>query len=737
MPPITLEPTSTPTPGGSRITPRGVIRYDLPASLVVFLVAVPLSLGIAVASGAPIAAGLVSAAVGGIVAGFLGGSQLQVSGPAAGMVVVVSGLVAQHGWATVTAITLVAGLVQIALGALGAGRYAMAIPPAVVHGMLAGIGVSIVLGQLHVLLGGTAGSHPLDNILGLPRAVLDVTPAAAAIGAATLGLLVLWDRIPRRFRMIPGPLVAIGLATLAASVLSLDVARPDLPDNLLDLGFAPRFEGIGVSQFLIAVVTVALLASIESLLSAVAVDKLHDGPRVDLRRELMGQGSANIAAGALGGLPVTGVIVRSSTNAMAGGRTRASAVLHGVWVVASAVLLAGAIEAIPLAALAGLLIHVGAKLVNLAHVRELAAHRDLGAYLATLGGVVLLDLVEGVAVGLVVAFWLLRRRASWHHVETTREGDDHVVRVRGAVGFITVPALLSGLHRVPAGSSVHLRLDVDYLDHAAISVLADWVDGHRASGGTVVFDEAGEPWLTSGTKGEPIIRRRSRPGRPGGGLRTWWQRGHHDREGSPVIAGLDEFHVRPEGADRTLAELAEGQSPRTLFITCCDSRVVPHLITASGPGDLFVVRSIGNLVPRWEGGPLPESGSSVAAAVEYAVAVLDVDEVVVCGHSACGAMRALVDGPPPGGLAALEHWLASATGELERAAGAARAGEISVDELSRRNVDLQVDNLRRHPVVRDREGLRVIGLYFDIAEAPTHVVTIGPVAVPGGETDPT
>lgn len=730
MPLQTLRPTAHPESGRVRLT--DVLRRDLPASLVVFLVAVPLSLGIAVASGAPIASGLIAAAVGGIVAGLLGGSQLQVSGPAAGMVVVVAGLVAQYGWATVCAVTVAAGLLQVALGATGAGRLARAIPPGVVHGMLAGIGLSIALSQLHVVLGGEAASHPLENITSMPADVLALDPASAALGAGTFAVLVLWSRLPARVRAVPGPLVAIGLATIVAAWLGLDVARPQLPSNLLDLSFVPRVEGIGVTDFLAAAVTMALLASVESLLSAVAVDKLHTGPRADLRRELLGQGAANSVSGALGGLPVTGVIVRSSTNAMAGGRTRASAVLHGVWVVVCSALFVGLIESIPLAALGGLLVHVGLKLVDLDHVKDLARHKDLPPYLATLGGVLVLDLTLGVLIGLVTAFVFLRHRASWHAVETVVEGDVHAVRVRGTVGFITVPSLLAGLDAVPTGATARLELDLDYMDHAAITVLGDWIDAHRSTGGTVLLDEGGEPWLSSGRDGAPIVTRTEATGRTP--TARWfgsrWSR--EDRPGSPVLAGVDDFHAHREAFAPTLADLAEGQAPRTLFITCCDSRVVPELITAGGPGDLFTVRSIGNLVPAWDGGALPETGSTVAAAVEYAVGVLGVEEIVVCGHSGCGAMRALVDGPPPGRFDALTHWLEAAGPALADDVAAVRAGTADLDEMSQANVRLQVEHLRAHPVVADalgRDAVRLLGLHFDIATATTHTVVGAPEPV--------
>lgn len=694
-----------------RATPGQVLRHDVPASLVVFLVAVPLSLGIAAASGAPLSAGLVSAAVGGIVAGLLGGSQLQVSGPAAGMVVLVAGLLASHGPAAVAAVVLAAGLIQVVLGLIGAGRFAMAIPPAVVHGMLAGIGISIVLSQGMVMLGATAHSEPLENLRALPGALVHGSLPSIGIGLLTIAVLVAWPHLPEKVRVVPAALVAILVATLTSRLLHLDVKRPQLPDNLLDLSFVPRLGGIELTAFLGAALSMALLASIESLLSAVAVDRLHNGPRVDLRRELVGQGAANMACGALGGLPVTGVIVRSSTNAMAGGRTRAAAVLHGVWVLLASVLLAGLIESIPLAALAGLLVHVGAKLVNIAHVRELAAHRDLWAYLVTIAGVLLVGLVEGVVVGILVAFWLLRRRQTWHQVQTTVADGRTTVEVHGAVGFVTVPELVKALDQVPHGSHVHLVLDVDYLDHAAITVLTDWIDGHRNGGGTVEFDEAGEPWLSEASEGRPMVTRDSRPGR------SLLERLPSRRGHSPVLAGVDRSNRRREELLPTMVPLAEQQAPTTLFITCCDSRVVPSLITSSGPGDLFVLRTIGNMVPR----PGHHQDASALAAIEYAVDVLGVQEVVLCGHTSCGAMKGLAHGVPAQ-LEGLGRWLEHADPALRVVAAQVRDGEVSLDELSRRNVLSQLEHLREMPVLKAHPEVRLIGTLFDIGAATTHVV---------------
>lgn len=209
------------------------LRHDLPASLVVFLVAVPLSLGIAVASGAPVMSGLIAGVVGGVVAGLLGGSALQVSGPAAGLTVVVAGLVDQFGWAVTCAITAAAGLLQILFGVSRIARSALAISPPVVRGMLAGIGITIALGQLHVLLGGTAQTDAWANLQDLPGQLLDIHRPAAVLGLLVIALLLLWPRMPAGLQAVPGPLVGVVGVTALSWALALDVERVELPESLV------------------------------------------------------------------------------------------------------------------------------------------------------------------------------------------------------------------------------------------------------------------------------------------------------------------------------------------------------------------------------------------------------------------------------------------------------------------------------------------------------------------------
>ncbi|MBX6385738.1 MAG: bifunctional SulP family inorganic anion transporter/carbonic anhydrase [Microbispora sp.] len=738
---------------------KAVVRHDVPASLVVFLVAVPLSLGIAVASGAPVAAGLVAAVVGGVVGGALGGSVIQVSGPAAGLSLVVAELVHTYGWRATCAITVMAGLVQLVLGGLKVARAALGVSPAVVHGMLAGVGVVIALSELHIVLGGSPQRSALENVVELPAQILDNHTHGVMVGVLTVGVLLVWGRIPR-LRAVPAPLAALTVAALTAAVADWDLTKVDLKGGFASVAtpLLPRGDWHAIAG---AVLLVALLAGVESLLTCVASNRLHDGPRADLDRELTAQGVANMVSGALGGLPVAGVVVRTTANARAGGRSRWSPVLHGVWVLLFTAAFAWMIALIPLEALAALLLFIGVQMVNLGHVRNLRNHREMPVYFVTMAGVVLIGLAEGVAIGLGLAALLALRRLAWVCVDVRERGERRWrVVVTGSLTFLGVPRLTEALRAVPAGSAVELDLHLDFMDNAAFEALHTWRLEHERTGGVIDVDEPHAEWYSAAISGSRLSparipprhdrwwlpwadRRRSRAPQAGNGVSRDLSGANGadgaDREGPaagrrPLLEGAWEFQRRTAPMVRpVLNRLARKQSPSHLFITCADSRIVPNIITASGPGDLFTLRNIGNLVPRHGAAPADDS---VAATIEYAVKVLEVRTITVCGHSGCGAMAALLKGVPD--LPALRSWLRHGRHSLARFVSADPVdghdgpldGENTrdagpLDRLCRINVIQQLDNLRTHPFVDAlvRAGkLELTGLYFDIGAARVHVL---------------
>ncbi|WP_345573442.1 SulP family inorganic anion transporter, partial [Streptomyces prasinosporus] len=487
----THPPHSPPPTGPRRFRIAGA---DLSASIAVFLIALPLSLGIALATGAPLQAGLVAAAVGGLVAGRLGGSPLQVSGPAAGLTVVTADLIQQYGWRTTCAITVLAGLAQLGLGCLRVARGALAVSPAIVHGMLAGIGVTIAVAQLHIVLGGTPQSSVPDNLRALPAQLADLHPAALSVSVLTLALLLFWPRLPGRAgrvaRTVPAALVAVAGATAAAAAAGLVLPKVDLPSwSNHALAGLPDGPVLGVAA---AVLTTTLVCSVQSLLGAVAVDKLASGRpgptrvgRSDLDRELLGQGAANIVSGSLGGLPVAGVAVRSSANVHAGAVSRNSTMLHGFFVVIAALLMVPLLELIPLASLAALVMSVGIQMVSLHHIRTVTRHREVLVYAATTLGVVSLGVLEGVALGIAVAVGVALHRLTRTRITHEEQDGVHHVHVRGQLTFLAVPRLSRALHLVPHGSDAVVALDGSFMDHAAYETLQDWQTTHTARGGTV------------------------------------------------------------------------------------------------------------------------------------------------------------------------------------------------------------------------------------------------------------
>ncbi|MFI5873740.1 SulP family inorganic anion transporter [Streptomyces sp. NPDC051445] len=482
------------------------LRQDFAASLVVFLVALPLCVGVAVASGVPAELGLVTGIVGGLVTGMLRGSSLQVSGPAAGLTVLVFEAVREFGLPALGVIVLATGVLQLAMGALKLGRYFRAISVSVVEGMLAGIGLVLIAGQLYALAGAKAPESGLGKIAGLPGALVDAAGSTAAlaslaVGAVTIAVLVLWKRLPAKVRTVPGPLAAVGLATLTALLLNLPVATVEV-QGLLGSVQPPSLSSFGELAhvgLLGTIVAFTLIASAESLFSAAAVDRLHDGPRTEYDKELMAQGAGNALCGVLGALPMTAVIVRSAANVQAGARTRASRVLHGVWLLLFAALLPDVLAYIPVPALAGILVHAGAKLVP---VRALVGlwreHRGEALILVvTAVSIVAVSMFEGVLIGLALAVVKTAWEASHIRLEIVDKGAGPVqAYLSGNATFLRLPKILDSLEALPQDRPVELDLSgLHHLDHACRTALETWSERHSAAGTEPV--KVTEPVMTA------------------------------------------------------------------------------------------------------------------------------------------------------------------------------------------------------------------------------------------------
>ncbi|MEV1084633.1 SulP family inorganic anion transporter [Streptomyces sp. NPDC050211] len=477
----------------STLTKFPHLRQDFAASLVVFLVALPLCVGVAVASGVPAELGLVTGIVGGIITGLMRGSSLQVSGPAAGLTVLVFEAVREFGLPVLGVIVLLTGLLQMLMGALKLGRWFRAISVAVVEGMLAGIGLVLIAGQLYSVADAEAPASGLAKIAGLPGALTDAVQdtgalASLGLGAGTIAVLVLWKRMPRQVRTVPGPLAAVGLATLVAVVFGLPVATVEV-QGLLGSIQPPSLDAFGELAnvgVLATVVAFTLIASAESLFSAAAVDRLHDGPRTEYDKELLAQGAGNTVCGALGALPMTAVIVRSAANVQAGARTKASRVMHGVWLLLFAALLPAVLAYIPIPALAGILVHAGAKLIP---VREIVSlwreHRGEALILViTAVSIVAVSMFEGVLIGLALAIAKTAWEASHIKLEVIDKGAGPVqAYLSGNATFLRLPKILDSLESLPQDRPVELNLSgLHHLDHACRTALENWAERHSAAG---------------------------------------------------------------------------------------------------------------------------------------------------------------------------------------------------------------------------------------------------------------
>lgn len=462
---------------------------DLPAGLVVFLVALPLCLGIALSSGAPLFSGIIAGVVGGIVVGYLSGSSTSVSGPAAGLTVIVLNAISDLGAFDVFLLAVViAGVFQIILGVAKAGVIGYYFPTSVIKGMLAGIGIILIIKQIPYAFGVNETKNlekyiPFVNdweaVLDLKNLANEFDFGALIITMISLAILILWDKpfIKKNkfLKVIPGPLLVVILGVginkffkFIVPSLYLDtedkVVLPQVQswDGFTSLFMFPDFTAIGNPDVWVVAFTIAIIASLETLLSLEAADKLDPYKRVSPpNRELFAQGTGNIINGLVGGLPVTAVIVRSSANVTSGARTKMSAIFHGVFLVLSVLLIPGLLNLIPLACLAAILLQVGYKLAKISLFKTQA---KLGwdqflPFVITILGIVIFDLLIGIGLGMGVAIvYILLRNFQNSHVLTARENVDSPDTLRiilsEEVSFLNKGSLIKTLDEIPDGKHV-------------------------------------------------------------------------------------------------------------------------------------------------------------------------------------------------------------------------------------------------------------------------------------------
>ena len=529
--------TSSPVPEAPKTGLAGLVQnwqYDAMSGFLVFLIALPLCLGISMASNFPPQAGIITAIIGGILVSRINGSFVTINGPAAGLIVVIFDSVqelgkgdAMAGYKYTLAAIVCASVIQTLMGYFKAGKLSAFFPSSVVHGMLAAIGIIIMSKQIHTLLGVKPDAKTLFQTIGqIPHSFMELNPEVALIGGSGLLILIVWSVLKNRYlKMLPGPLVAVLVGLALGQYFDLDHEHiylflsndPILPHHEATAGLShaftigpkflvaipenffagfsfPDFSLIGTLEFWEQVVTICLVGSLESLLSTAAVDKLDPYKRYsDLNRDLTAVGIGNTISGLVGGLPMIAEIVRSSANINDGARTGWSNFFHGTFLLVFVALFPGLIHEIPLTSLAALLVFTGFKLAS---PKEFQKTLDIGyeqlvVFVITIIGVLATDLLIGVAIGMVAEFIVhLLRSVNWYEVlklyfevKETEPGVYHI-RIDGAAFFANFLSLKSELPSIPEGKKLIFDLsEADTVDHTVMEFIHDFCEDYERRGG--------------------------------------------------------------------------------------------------------------------------------------------------------------------------------------------------------------------------------------------------------------
>ncbi|MBX9769507.1 MAG: hypothetical protein K2X47_19680 [Bdellovibrionales bacterium] len=484
------------------------MNSDLKSSLVTFLVALPLCLGIALASQAPIASGLIAGIVGGLVIGFLSGSQLSVSGPAAGLAVIVASSIQQLGsFSAFTTAVALSGIFQILFSLVKAGRLGSFFPSSVIRGMLAAIGLVLILKQIPHIIGFDEvymGSESFDEREGsdtfhsILRAISSPDLACLIISILSFSLMFFWDRLvsttgSRNLAFIPSPLLAVVLGVVVNAFVLPYFGLAVLDKHLVTLPFDgglqsfvsalsfPSLEVLKDVQVYTVALTISIVGSIESLLSLDAADKIDPEKRISPKnRELFAQGVGNTISGIIGGLPLTAVIVRTSANINGGAKTKASAIFHGVWLLLAILLFPNVLGQIPLATLAVILILVGYKLTKPGlYVKTYREGLDqFLPFIVTVIAILLTDLLKGICIGMLVGFFFVIKRNLHESIVMVHDQGDYLIRFMKDVSFLQKDKLSEIFQSIPSGSRVFLDGSQDvFVDADIIGLIQDFIDG--------------------------------------------------------------------------------------------------------------------------------------------------------------------------------------------------------------------------------------------------------------------
>lgn len=705
-------------PSWKKLFTTEYLMDDVYAGITVAFIAIPLSLAIALASGVPPEVGLVTAIIAGIVCALFGGTPLSVCGPAAAMCILIADIVERFGVPSLLMIGALAGIMQLASGILGLGRLGRYVPLPVIAGFTAGIGVIILIGQLPRAFGLTPPpeSDIFSVIAHLGEYLHQINGTCILLVALTIGII---RGLPKALPKVPAILPAVMTVSLITYFFNLsDVPLIGAIPRSLPAPTPPTMTSISISDLIMNAFFVYLLASLETLLSCSAIDKLTKGERHDANQELIGQGLANITSSFFGGIPVTGVIARSVTNVRAGAKTRRASIIHAIIILVSVYAAAPLISHIPIAALAGVLFSVAFSMINLREFCDLwrAAKLEAAIYGITFFTIIFFDLLAGVQAGLAAACLIVLVRSTKTHLHISVNSQDEVVRLtlEGALTFLSLPNIADLQKKVcseyPDRTIVMDLSNIRNLDMSGATAVVEfyqccamqntqfYIKGlakrfesmFELCNGNVLLNEL---YLVS----ENQLRNKSGAKQP---TSSYGRLAH----------GVQRFYVQRQHDHKRLFEyISDKQDPHTLFITCSDSRLVPSVMTSTDPGELFIIRNVGNHIPAYA----PQHQHSEAAAIEFALSTLNITDIVICGHANCGAMKACQQPADAIQSPGLKEWI----GDLKQQLTGAEL--VDSNALARRNAINQLDHLKTYPIVQaklDNNTLNLHAWYYDVEQ---------------------
>lgn len=733
---------------------------DLTAGMVVFLVAIPLCLGVPLACNAPPFAGVLAGIIGGILVGVLSGSHTSVSGPSPAVIAIVAAQIASLGsFQAFLLALLIAGAFQLALGVARAGFLAAFVPSSVIKGLLAAIGVILILKQIPHLLGHDSDPEgemafqqpDHENTFSEFLQLGDFHYGAALIGLASLALLVVWDRVkPLKKSPVPAPLVVVLLGVGLAELLRrwggnwvigpthlVQVPVSASLTEFVSLLQLPDFSRWNDPRVYTGALTIAAVASLETLLNLEAVDNIDPRRRTSPpSRELFAQGVGNVVSGLAGGLPVTSVIVRSSVNINAGSQSKLSAIIHGVLLFTCVLFLPQGLNMIPLSCLAAILLVTGVKLVSPSLVQQMWSdgRYQFVPFIVTVLAIVFTDLLIGILVGLAVAISFILnsnvRRPLRRSVEKHLGGDVVHIELANQVSFLNRAALLQALDALPAGG--HVLLDAhntDYIDPDVLALIRDFASQTGPARGVKVS--------LSGFRQKYHLRDETR------------YVDHATRELQSLLTPQQVLQILRDGHERfrsgkrltrnwsrQVMATASGQHPLAVVLSCIDSRTPAELIFDLGVGDIFSVRIAGNVTSR-----------KILGSVEYGCAVAGAKLIVVMGHTRCGAVTAAVDlygaSADSNGAFGCEH-IGYVVDDIQQAIDPQSRGAIKtlhgadkealVNSVSQNNVGRTVELLRRQSTTLDalvRAGrIAIVGAMYDVKSGDITFLESPPESAP-------